>query len=100
MAPNGPVAAPKVRGRENIPAPTMDPTTIAVRANRESFCACWGIAASSRYDHVPGGRSRHEGMITGLNHKMKVRFGNTPLRAGDYAWTITSQVMARGRPHR
>src|SRR5262245_23333298 len=38
MAPNGPVALPKVRGREKIPEPTMLPTTIAVRANRDSFC--------------------------------------------------------------
>ena len=27
IAPNGPVAVPKVRGREKIPDPTMDPTT-------------------------------------------------------------------------
>ena len=38
MAPNGPVAAPKVRGSEKIPAPTIEPTTMAVSANRESFC--------------------------------------------------------------
>ena len=38
IAPNGPVALPKVRGSEKIPAPTIDPTTIAVKANRESFC--------------------------------------------------------------
>jgi hypothetical protein len=38
MAPKGPVAMPKVRGNENIPEPTIDPTTIAVRANNESFC--------------------------------------------------------------
>jgi hypothetical protein len=38
MAPKGPVAMPKVRGNENIPEPTIDPTTIAVRANKESFC--------------------------------------------------------------
>ena len=37
MAPNGPVAAPKVRGSENMPAPTIEPTTIAVNAGRESF---------------------------------------------------------------
>ncbi|MNW22116.1 hypothetical protein D3C71_2234270 [compost metagenome] len=29
-APNGPVAPAKVRGSENIPAPIMPPTTIAV----------------------------------------------------------------------
>jgi hypothetical protein len=38
MAPKGPVAMPKVRGNEKIPEPTIDPTTIAVRANRESLC--------------------------------------------------------------
>ena len=38
MAPNGPVALPKVRGSEKIPAPTMDPTTMAVRVQTENFC--------------------------------------------------------------
>ncbi len=28
---------PKVRGREKIPEPTMDPTTMAVSAKSESF---------------------------------------------------------------
>src|SRR5688572_20392642 len=28
IAPNGPVASPKVRGNEKMPAPTIDPTTI------------------------------------------------------------------------
>src|SRR5579864_2015287 len=37
MATNGPVAIPKVRGSEKMPEPTMDPTTIAVSANSESF---------------------------------------------------------------
>ena len=37
-APIGPVAPAKVRGKEKMPAPTMDPTTIPVSANRESFC--------------------------------------------------------------
>jgi hypothetical protein len=37
MAPKGPVAMPKVRGSEKMPEPTMDPTTIAVSANSESF---------------------------------------------------------------
>jgi hypothetical protein len=37
MAPIGPVAAPKVLGSEKMPAPTIDPTTIAVSANNESF---------------------------------------------------------------
>jgi hypothetical protein len=37
MAPNGPVAIPNVRGSEKMPEPTIDPTTIAVSANSESF---------------------------------------------------------------
>ncbi|MEY9255871.1 hypothetical protein ABH989_002646 [Bradyrhizobium ottawaense] len=37
MAPNGPVAMPNVRGSEKMPEPTMEPTTMAVRANSESF---------------------------------------------------------------
>ncbi len=36
-APNGPVAMPNVLGSEKMPEPTIDPTTIAVNANRESF---------------------------------------------------------------
>src|SRR5262245_32434943 len=39
MAPNGPVARPNVRGSEKIPAPTIEPTTIAVKANRENLSA-------------------------------------------------------------
>ena len=38
IAPIGPVAPAKVRGKEKMPAPTMDPTTIPVSAKRESFC--------------------------------------------------------------
>ena len=45
-APNGPVALAKVRGSEKMPAPTMPPTTIAVRANSESFCVCSGAIES------------------------------------------------------
>ena len=37
MAPNGPVAPANVRGNEKMPAPTMDPTTMAVRTGSESF---------------------------------------------------------------
>jgi len=44
MAPKGPVAMPKVRGREKIPAPTIDPTTIAVNANRENFAVEFDIS--------------------------------------------------------
>src|SRR5580704_17046906 len=40
IAPIGPVALAKVRGREKMPAPTMPPTTMVVRANSESFCVC------------------------------------------------------------
>ena len=42
IAPIGPVAPAKVRGREKMPAPTMPPTTMVVRANSESFCVCSG----------------------------------------------------------
>jgi hypothetical protein len=38
MAPNGPVPAAKVRSSEKMPAPTKAPTTVAVSANKESFC--------------------------------------------------------------
>ncbi|BCP51708.1 hypothetical protein K32_03250 [Kaistia sp. 32K] len=37
MAPNGPVAEPNRPGRLKIPAPTIEPTTIAVNAPRDSF---------------------------------------------------------------
>src|SRR5690348_2567550 len=36
-APKGPVASPKVRGREKIPAPTMEPTTRAIRVPSENW---------------------------------------------------------------
>ena len=42
----GPRRRPKVRGNEKIPEPTIDPTTIAVRANRESFCAGCDVMSS------------------------------------------------------
>jgi len=38
IAPKGPVAAANVRGSEKIPAPTIDPTTIAVNVERENVC--------------------------------------------------------------
>src|ERR1700722_2833690 len=47
-APIGPVALAKVRGSEKMPAPTMPPTTMVVRANSESFCVCSGAIESSR----------------------------------------------------
>src|SRR6185437_15556555 len=37
MAPNGPVAAPKVLGKEKMPAPIIEPTTIAVSENSGIF---------------------------------------------------------------
>src|SRR6516162_4489606 len=43
IAPNGPVAVAKVLGREKIPAPTIDPTTIAVNAQKENFCTDAGV---------------------------------------------------------
>jgi hypothetical protein len=38
IAPKGPVAVAKVLGKEKIPAPTIDPTTIAVNVQKENFC--------------------------------------------------------------
>src|SRR4029453_16951047 len=38
IAPKGPGALAKVRGKEKIPEPTMDPTTMAVSAGSVSFC--------------------------------------------------------------
>src|SRR5262245_6217629 len=43
-APNGPVAAPNRPGREKMPAPTIEPTTMAVKVRRENFCSV-GAAA-------------------------------------------------------
>jgi hypothetical protein len=40
-APNGPVARAKLRGNEKIPAPTIEPTTIAVNAGNDSFVWTW-----------------------------------------------------------
>jgi hypothetical protein len=37
MAPNGPVAVAKRPGKLKIPAPTIEPTTMPVRAKRDSF---------------------------------------------------------------
>src|SRR5512137_1407044 len=47
-APIGPVALAKVRGSEKMPAPTMPPTTIAVRAIRVIFCSP-AISAPSHF---------------------------------------------------
>jgi hypothetical protein len=41
IAPSGPVARAKLRGREKMPAPTMEPTTIAVSAGNDSFVSAW-----------------------------------------------------------
>jgi hypothetical protein len=38
IAPTGPVAVPNRLGRLKMPAPTMEPTTIAVSENNVSFC--------------------------------------------------------------
>ena len=59
-APIGPVAPAKVRGKENMPAPTMDPTTIPVSANRESFCPDRDATIPSllRADDRPGSPAR------------------------------------------
>src|SRR5262245_4365946 len=46
MAPKGPVALPKVLGREKIPEPTMDPTTMAVSVNSGSFCTAVLLVAA------------------------------------------------------
>jgi hypothetical protein len=46
MAPKGPVAMPKVRGSEKMPEPTMDPTTIPVSANSESFRIAGAVVMS------------------------------------------------------
>src|SRR4051812_13950213 len=43
-APYTPVACAKLRGRENTPAPTMEPTTMAASVISGSFC----VAGSSR----------------------------------------------------
>ena len=37
IAPNTPVAVPKARGSDQMPAPTIDPTTIMVSAKSEIF---------------------------------------------------------------
>jgi hypothetical protein len=42
-APNGPVARAKLRGNEKIPAPTIEPTTIAVNAGNDSFVSTWVV---------------------------------------------------------
>src|ERR1700742_1978765 len=47
IAPKGPVAFPKTRGSENMPDPTMDPTTIAVRMGSVSFLAAADAGASA-----------------------------------------------------
>ncbi len=47
IAPNGPVAVPKARGSEKMPAPTIEPTAIAVSANSENFGVCCDVAEAS-----------------------------------------------------
>jgi hypothetical protein len=38
IAPKTPVAVAKGRGNDQMPAPTIEPTTIMVSANSENFC--------------------------------------------------------------
>ena len=65
IAPNGPVAFPKVRGSEKMPAPIIDPTTIAVKENNGIFCtACFGIALPHP--------TKYQNIILRLNAFMKV----------------------------
>src|SRR5215472_14060539 len=40
IAPKTPVAVAKGRGNDQMPAPTIEPTTIMVSANSENFCVC------------------------------------------------------------
>src|SRR6516162_3149606 len=48
IAPKTPVAVPKARGSDQMPAPTIEPTTIMVSANSENFCVCSnGITAAA-----------------------------------------------------
>src|SRR5215831_962043 len=44
-APNGPEAIAKVRGSENIPAPTMPPTTMAVSNGSDIFLSVEAISS-------------------------------------------------------
>jgi hypothetical protein len=46
-APNGPVAAAKVRGREKIPAPIIEPMTSAESEKRESRFVDGVVTAST-----------------------------------------------------
>ncbi|MNO01017.1 hypothetical protein D3C81_2210510 [compost metagenome] len=39
ITPNGPVAFPNACGSENIPAPTMEPTTMPVNVTSDSFAS-------------------------------------------------------------
>src|SRR5690349_15970588 len=40
IAPKTPVAVANGRGSDQMPAPTIEPTTIMVSANSENFCVC------------------------------------------------------------
>jgi hypothetical protein len=47
-APKGPVALPKACGSEKMPAPTIEPTTIAIKVQTENFpCAADFISERS-----------------------------------------------------
>jgi hypothetical protein len=54
IAPKGPVAGPDVRGRENMPAPTIDPTTMLARTSGESFCGASVAMMVFQLRHVTG----------------------------------------------
>src|SRR5262245_45031032 len=58
IAPKGPVALAKVLGSEKIPAPTIDPTTIAVNAQKENFWtdAMAGFCSGTRENFCSEGR--------------------------------------------
>ncbi len=46
-APATPVSAAKRPGSENTPAPTIDPTTMAVRVNRPTFAVGGDVRSTS-----------------------------------------------------
>ncbi|BAB52971.1 msr6734 [Mesorhizobium japonicum MAFF 303099] len=48
MAPNGPVAVANLPGRLKMPAPIIDPTTIPIKANKDSFCSDLPVTSLSR----------------------------------------------------
>ena len=55
IAPKGPVALPKRPGRLKMPAPTMEPTTIASERGEETVSRI--SMSGSRFFPIPGGFS-------------------------------------------